>query len=697
MYEVGFDIFALDRASRVFERVGTQAEVMGKRGVTAGAMLSKGMLVAGAVALGLGVKAVHMAGDFDSAVTRLTTTAGESPKALGTVSKGLLDMAGKVGYTAQELAVGMYTVESAGFHGAAGLKVMEAAAKGARVEGADLTTTTDAVSSLLVDYHLHASDAARVTNVLTAAVGHGKTTFQGMAAALPNVAAAGATAHITMEELASAIATMTMHGTDAAKAGTYLRQVIGQLEGPSAKARMVMKGLGIDANKLGLTLSSGSGHGLADAIGMVDDAITKHLQPSGLVAIQTFAKSKGSVSDYQKMLANLPPAYTTTFGALSQMVGGVKSLQGFLQLGGENLKTYKANVAAVREQVRKGGSDVEGYAIQQATLNGKWNDAKGAVSALMVELGQKLEPTAISLANVVLRLTGFLTQHQHAVLLVGEALVAGATALTIFKIAMIGANAVMRANPIGLVISLLTALAVALIYAYNHSRTFRNIVNNAWDTVKLGAEEMALGIVTYFHFMMNAWLTVVSGIVIGAAKAFGWVPGLGPKLKSAAAKIVGFKDDANSAISRIQNSLEMTVKTQKARNALNDLRRAASAPITVPVFLQTHYTAGSVNVAGVGRVNAGMRAGGGPVQAHQPYVVGEKHAELFVPDESGYIIPDVPGASPHGPAYGGATTIVQLVLDGKVVQEWVVNNGRAVQQGLLKLKRGNGGAALGLN
>ena len=36
----------------------------------------------------------------------------------------------------------------------------------------------------------------------------------------------------------------------------------------------------------------------------------------------------------------------------------------------------------------------------------------------------------------------------------------------------------------------------------------------------------------------------------------------------------------------------------------------------------------------------GARANGGPVQAGVPYIVGEKRAEVFVPDTNGTILPD---------------------------------------------------------
>lgn len=45
------------------------------------------------------------------------------------------------------------------------------------------------------------------------------------------------------------------------------------------------------------------------------------------------------------------------------------------------------------------------------------------------------------------------------------------------------------------------------------------------------------------------------------------------------------------------------------------------------------------------KVNIGLRAEGGPVTAGQPYIVGEKRPELFVPEVNGTILPHVPQAT----------------------------------------------------
>ncbi|HET9848678.1 MAG TPA: phage tail tape measure protein [Candidatus Dormibacteraeota bacterium] len=121
------------------------------------------LLGLGAAAVVGGAAAVKMAGDYESATNRLVTSAGESRKNLDLVRQGTLDMAGQVGFSANDLAKAMYVVESGGQHGAAGLEVLRAAAEGAKAENSDLGTVADAVTSVLQDYHLKAGDAAMVT------------------------------------------------------------------------------------------------------------------------------------------------------------------------------------------------------------------------------------------------------------------------------------------------------------------------------------------------------------------------------------------------------------------------------------------------------------------------------------------------------------------------------------------------------
>lgn len=70
----------------------------------------------------------------------------------------------------------------------------------------------------------------------------------------------------------------------------------------------------------------------------------------------------------------------------------------------------------------------------------------------------------------------------------------------------------------------------------------------------IGGGIHALGdLVDAFDWVIKAWLTVVDTLLKGAATAFGWVPGLGGKLKHASAAFDAFRDDVNKSLDGIKN------------------------------------------------------------------------------------------------------------------------------------------------
>ncbi len=56
-----------------------------------------------------------------------------------------------------------------------------------------------------------------------------------------------------------------------------------------------------------------------------------------------------------------------------------------------------------------------------------------------------------------------------------------------------------------------------------------------------------------FRTAIGLWLGYLNVLVQGAAKAFGWIPGIGPKLKAAAAEFEQFKNQVNNSLDNIQD------------------------------------------------------------------------------------------------------------------------------------------------
>lgn len=101
-------------------------------------------------------------------------------------------------------------------------------------------------------------------------------------------------------------------------------------------------------------------------------------------------------------------------------------------------------------------------------------------------------------------------------------------------------NAVLALNPIGLVVIAIAALAGGLVYAYRNSETFRDVVDGVFKFVLKG-----------IRFAVDKILGLFENIAKAAASAFGWVPGLGPKLQAAARDIEKFRDDVNASLTGI--------------------------------------------------------------------------------------------------------------------------------------------------
>lgn len=77
-------------------------------------------------------------------------------------------------------------------------------------------------------------------------------------------------------------------------------------------------------------------------------------------------------------------------------------------------------------------------------------------------------------------------------------------------------NLAMTANPIGLVVTAIAALAAGIIYAYNHSETFRKIVDAAWAAIKVAAEAVVK------WFMDTAW-PLLKRVWEGIGEGWSWL------------------------------------------------------------------------------------------------------------------------------------------------------------------------------
>jgi hypothetical protein len=94
-----------------------------------------------------------------------------------------------------------------------------------------------------------------------------------------------------------------------------------------------------------------------------------------------------------------------------------------------------------------------------------------------------------------------------------------------------------------------------------------------------------------FRSILNIWLTVVGGIVHGAAVAFGWVPGVGPKLKRVDRDFQAMKNAVLGTledVSREARGWGRATSGNYAAGVLDNLGRARASALQIANVVRTH-------------------------------------------------------------------------------------------------------------
>jgi len=568
-----------DVAGARFAGLGSRVESTGRKATSAISGIGKQVLGLGTVFAGFAAvdflsKSVQHAADFQKQMMLLVTAGGEAQSNLGLVSNGIKTLAVSTGTSTTDLASGMYVMEKAGLRGANGLKVLKAAAQGAKDENANLGVVTNALTSVMRSYNLPAAQANSVMNQMVVAAGESKTSMENFAGSLSTVMPLASSAGISFAQVGGAIATLTSHGTSADQATQDLAFTIRSLQAPNNVATLAMAQLGLNSQDVASRLGK---RGLTGTIEMLANTVLHQMGPSGQVLLRTFNNSKVAALDAQQMFQRLPPAAqaaargflsgdltlkafrhtvmgmpapvaslaaqwaatenkskgfnqqlrsgnqaSLTYTAMMKKVmGGAAGLQTALMLTGGSAGFFNHAVGAIGASAKTTGSDITAWKMAQETFNVQLDRFKQSVNVAGITLGTALLPPltrfAAWLANNVPRVVAFSQAHSGMIkpLLVVTGAIIG---LTVVSAAL---NAVMAINPYVLIAAGVVALGIGLVMLYRHSETFRSVVG---ATMHGGA--VAVGwVVTAFHAVVSAggvaarWVQGAWGSAVGVVSS----------------------------------------------------------------------------------------------------------------------------------------------------------------------------------
>jgi TP901 family phage tail tape measure protein len=231
--------------------------------------LSTQQLAIAAAAAGMGTalvkafaRATEAAVVFEKSMAEVRTLTNASAGETRALSDEIQALSVEFGQLDSDMAQASYNVVSAGFgEMAEQTELLAVAAKAAIAGVSDVNTAAKVITQTLNAYKLSFSDAAHVSDVLFSTVKGGVTTFEELARNLGKVTATAATAGISFEEVAAALAVMTKNGISTEEATTALNSLIVALGASSGESKEKLEALGISLDG-----------GLAPALAAVDAA-----------------------------------------------------------------------------------------------------------------------------------------------------------------------------------------------------------------------------------------------------------------------------------------------------------------------------------------------------------------------------------------------------------------------------------------
>ena len=273
--------------------------------------------------------------------------------------------------------------------------------------------------------------------------------------------------------------------------------------------------------------------------------------------LQTLVRAYGKMSSAQKVtLENVNMMIDAGFNPLNQICDATgESMSALYKRISDGKVSFNELEAAVAAATSEGGQFYNGMLEASQTFNGRLSTLKDNVAALTGELTSglfsALGDIIVKANELVVSITeddskmaalketiGILTAAVVAVtaaVLSYKATVAAATAITALhttattamaaahkaaaagatglQVAQAALNTVLSANPIGLVVAALAALAAGLVTAYHTSETFRSAVDSAFSAIQKTASNVIGSVVD--------WINELVARIKGAAAALG--------------------------------------------------------------------------------------------------------------------------------------------------------------------------------
>ncbi len=241
-----------------------------KGATAAAAALSAGLIAAGGYALRVGSQ-------FEASLAKTSTLFGDVQVDTENLKQKVVELSGETGIAASQIGESLYNALSAGIPvtedmGDA-LGYMKQSAKLAKAGFTDIDTTVTATAKVLNAYKMDVSETDKVHKILIQTQNKGITTVGELGSVLAQVTPTAAAMKVEFGQVGAALATMTAQGTPTAQAATQLNSLFAELGKQGTAAYIALNKAAEGSEYAGMSFQDMAAKGvpLSDILALMDD------------------------------------------------------------------------------------------------------------------------------------------------------------------------------------------------------------------------------------------------------------------------------------------------------------------------------------------------------------------------------------------------------------------------------------------
>ena len=184
--------------------------------------------------------------DFTVGLAKVSTLVDTTVVDMNKMRSELVALSNETGVSVTELTEGTYQAISASVDASKAVDFMRISALGAKAGFTDMTTATDALTTIINAYGMETERASDMMDRLIITQNLGKTTVDEIGKSIGQVIPTAASAGMSIDELLASVASLTASGTQTSAAMTGMKAALSNIIKPTADAAKVAQSLGLE-------------------------------------------------------------------------------------------------------------------------------------------------------------------------------------------------------------------------------------------------------------------------------------------------------------------------------------------------------------------------------------------------------------------------------------------------------------------